>query len=66
MTTDGPRRVFTQEEAEARLIGIEKAHQLGGHTLSPSALDRARRILLGQLILDDARAEILGEFSEEP
>ena len=46
----GPRRVLSPGEIEARLVAIVKAQQLGGHSPSPEALDRARRMLTGEMI----------------
>jgi len=64
LRTHGARRVFTPEEADARLVGIEKGQQLAGHFPSDVALDRARRILIGELTPDEARAEILAKYAE--
>lgn len=64
LTTHGVRRVFTPEEAGARLVGIEKGQQLAGHFPSDEALDRARRILIGELTSDEARAEIIAKYAE--
>jgi hypothetical protein len=63
-TPHGVRRVFTPDEADARLVGIEKGQQLAGHFPSDVALDRARRILIGELTPDEARAEIIATYSE--
>lgn len=64
MTAQGSRRVFSPEEASARLVGIEKIQQLAGHFPSEEAMDRARRILIGELTPDDARSEILRKYTE--
>ena len=64
-SADGPLRIFTPEEAEVRLVGIDKAQQLAGHSPSNEALDRARRILIGELSRDGAIAEILAKYPIE-
>jgi hypothetical protein len=63
-TTDGTRRVFSPDEAAARLVGIDKGQQLAGHFPSDEALERARRILVGEMTPDEARAEILAKYAE--
>jgi len=45
-------------EAAARLVEIERGQQLGGHQPDGDALDRARRILIGEITLAEALAEI--------
>lgn len=60
----GPRRVFSRDEIEARLVAIEKRQQLGGHSPGPDALDRARRILTGEITKAQAIAEILAKYRE--
>jgi len=62
--TRGTPRVFTPEETGARLVGIEKGQQLAGHFPSEAALDRARRILIGEMTPDEARTEILAQYAE--
>lgn len=37
---------------------IEKGQQLGGHSPSPEAMDRARRVLTGEITIEQARAEL--------
>jgi hypothetical protein len=59
-----PRQPLTPAGAEVRLVEIEKCQQLAGHFPSASALDRAYRILIGELTPDDARAEILAKYAE--
>jgi hypothetical protein len=60
----GPRRFLPPEEIEARLVAIEKGQQLGGHSPSPEAMDRARRILTGEITEEQAIAEILAKYRE--
>ena len=55
---DTPRDILSPEEAAARLVEIEKGQQLAGHFPSAEALDRARRILIGEITPDEAYAEI--------
>jgi len=64
LTTRGTRRVFTPDEAAARLVEIDKGQQLAGHFPSEEALDRARRILIGEMTPEQARAEILAKYAE--
>ncbi|TFD75432.1 hypothetical protein E3T54_11915 [Cryobacterium sp. Sr8] len=62
--THDPKRFLTGDEADARLVEIDKCQQLAGHFPSAEALARARRILIGEMTLDEARAEILAKYSE--
>ena len=64
LTTHEPKRVLTQDEAAARLVEIDKGQQLAGHFPSAEALDRARRILIGEITPDEARVEILAKYAE--
>lgn len=52
------KRPLTSAQVEQALAAIEKGHQLEGKQLSASALDRARRILTGELSPEDARLEM--------
>lgn len=52
------KRSLTSAQVEQALAAIEKGHQLEGKQLSASALDRARRILTGELSPEDARLEM--------
>lgn len=45
-------------ELENRMAEIEKGQQLAGHFPDSEALDRARRILTGQITGDEAFAEL--------
>jgi hypothetical protein len=45
-------------------VEIDKGQELAGHFPSTEALDRARRILIGEMTLDEARAEILAKYAE--
>lgn len=59
-----PPPSLSPEEVEARLVEIEKGQQLAGHFPDEDALGRARRILEGELTLDEAIAEIDSKYSE--
>ena len=59
-----PHRGLPPEEVEARMVEIEKGQQLAGHFPDEDALGRARRILEGELTLDEAFAEIDSKYSE--
>jgi hypothetical protein len=58
----GPKRFLTEDEAAVRLVQIDKCQQLAGHFPSAEALDRARRVLIGEMSLDEAHAEILSKY----
>lgn len=45
-------------EVRRALASIQMGHQLGGHELTEEDLDRARRILTGELAPDMARMEL--------
>jgi hypothetical protein len=64
LRTHGTRQVLSPDEADARLVEIEKGQQLASHFPSAEALARARRILIGEMTLDEARAEIIAKYSE--
>ncbi len=51
------------DDVAGELIMIEKAQQLAGHFPDMEALDRARRILEGQLTPADAYAELAAKYS---
>lgn len=51
-------RSLPPEEAKRVLAAIRKGHQLEGKQLSPPDLDRAQRILSGELSPEEARAEL--------
>ncbi|WP_285362918.1 hypothetical protein [Microbacterium sp. LMC-P-041] len=59
---DGQR--FTPAQVEHALAAIEKGHQLEGQQPSARALDRARRILTGELSVDEAEIEMLDAVAE--
>jgi len=62
--TNGPRRVLSQDEIDALMAQIDKGQQLAGHFPDADALDRARRILTGEITLDEAYAEIDAKLYE--
>lgn len=47
---------------EASLAEIEKGQQLAGHYPSAEAMDRARRILTGEITYEEARAELAAKY----
>lgn len=53
---DGQR--LTPAQVEHALAAIERGHQLEGQQPSARALDRARRILTGELSADEAQIEM--------
>lgn len=57
-TTHGSEHVLSPDEVAARLVEIDKGQQLAGHFPDSDALDRARRILIGEITEDEAYAEI--------
>lgn len=52
------QRPLTSEQVRRALALIEKGQQLGGHQPDAESLDRARRILTGELSPEDARVEL--------
>lgn len=52
------RHPLDSADVERALALIDKGQQLGGHQPSTGDLDRARRILTGELSSKDARAEM--------
>lgn len=59
-----PKRSLTEDEAAVRLVEIDKGQQLARHFPDAEALDRARRILVGEITLDEAIAEIDAKIYE--
>lgn len=59
----GARAVLSEDEIDAMRIEMEKGQQLAGHFPNDDALDRARRILTGEITPEDARAEIYAKYS---
>lgn len=49
---------LTPEQVRQALALIEKGQQLGGHQPDAESLDRARRILTGELSPENARIEM--------
>ncbi len=49
-------------ELENALAGIEKGQQLAGHFPDGEDMDRARRILTGELSAEDARNELAAMY----
>ena len=52
------KRSSTPEEVKRALAAIDKGHQLEGKHLNARDLDRAQRILTGELSLEEARVEL--------
>lgn len=52
------KQSLTSAQVERALAAIEKGHQIEGKQPSASALDRARRVLTGELSPEDARLEM--------
>jgi hypothetical protein len=57
-STHVAKEVLTPDEVEARLVEIDKGQQMAGHFPDADSLGRARRILIGEITLDEAFAEI--------
>ncbi len=57
-----PRRLLSADEIESRLAEVKKSATLAGHLPNADAVDRARRLLTGQISLDEAQAEILAKY----
>lgn len=64
LTAHGTRHVLSPDEADARLVEIEKGQQLAGHFPNQEALGRARRVLTGEITPDEAYAELDAKYSE--
>jgi hypothetical protein len=58
------RRVLSADDAESRLVEIEKSAELAGHSPNPDAVDRARRILNEETSPDEARAELVAKYAD--
>lgn len=63
LSTHGRKNVLSPDEADVRLVEIEKGQQLAGHFPSEEALDRARRILTGEISPDEAYEELDTKYS---
>lgn len=51
-------QALTPEQVRQALAAIEKGHELEGQQIDAESLDRARRILTGELSPEDARIEL--------
>ena len=51
-------------ELENTMAEIEKGQQLAGHFPNAEALDRARRVLIGDVSAEDAREEIRRKYNQ--
>lgn len=58
MATKTLRHCTTEADVEIGLAHIEKGQQLAGHFPSAEALERARRVLTGELSPGEARNEM--------
>ncbi|TFB96262.1 MULTISPECIES: hypothetical protein [unclassified Cryobacterium] len=61
MTTAHP---LASGEIESRLVEIEKTAELAGHEPNAANMDRCRRILRGELTLEEAHAEIESKYHQ--
>jgi hypothetical protein len=59
-----PRHVLSEAEIDTRMVDIEKGQNLGFHYPDADALGRARRILTGEITLEEAHAEIMEKYAE--
>jgi hypothetical protein len=57
-----PGRTLTEHEIQMEMAAIEGSAALAGHTRSQPALDRAERILRGQMTSEEAWAEFEAEL----
>jgi hypothetical protein len=57
-------RVLSADEIKSQLVAIEKSAELASHRPNPDAVDRARRVLSGEISLDEAQAEILAKYTD--
>lgn len=60
-TVDVPGRTLDVAQADALVL---KAQQLAGHFPDDEALERGRRILLGEITPDEARAELAAKYRD--
>ena len=59
-----PIRTLEGFELENTMAEIEKGQQLAGHFPDAEALDRARRVLTGDVSAEDAREEIRRKYNQ--
>ena len=57
-------QALSPDEADARLVEIDKGQQMAGHFPDADALGRARRLLIGEITPDEAYAEIDAKIYE--
>lgn len=60
-TVDVPGHTLDVAQADALVL---KAQQLAGHFPDDETLERGRRILLGEITPDEARAELAAKYSD--
>ncbi|MGV0624592.1 antitoxin VbhA family protein [Mycolicibacter minnesotensis] len=63
---DAGRVPLSGYELENRMSEIEKGQQLAGHFPDAEALDRARRVLTGQITPEEAFAELDAIYGVTP
>lgn len=63
LQSESSRRDLSDDKIDALMAQIAKGQQLAGHFPSDEALDRARRILIGETTPEDARAEIDAKYA---
>ncbi|WP_104133056.1 hypothetical protein [Cryobacterium sp. M91] len=61
---DSDRGALSGIELEKRMVEIAKGHELAGYHPDGDALDRAKRILTGELSEADAWAEIDAKWDD--
>lgn len=52
-------------DVDEAMAQIEKGQQMAGHFPDAAALDRARRVLTGEMTRDDAIAEIKRKYDQQ-
>lgn len=62
--TSAARRILAGAELENVMVAISKSAELAGHLHNPEAVDRARRILVGEKTLDEALTEIDAKYRQ--
>ena len=65
MATKTEHRTGRHIDVEQEVAMIVKSHELGGNRLSSDAVDRARRILEGEITGAQARAELDAKYRDE-
>ena len=58
------KRKLTPAQIENILIAIQKSEELDGRAQDPESLARARRVLTGEITVEEARAEVIEKYSQ--